>query len=67
MVNLGKVDVETAAKIEADINEWLLHMQIIGDRIPDFWDELNASERLGEWLSALGYRKVEGAIPLIKP
>ena len=67
MVNLGKVDVETAAKIEADINEWLLHMQIIGDRIPDFWDELNASERLGEWLSALGYRKVEACLSGFHP
>ena len=34
-------------------------MAFIGDRIPDFWDELNG-ERLGEWLSALGYRKIEG-------
>ena len=59
MVILGKIDLETASKIEADLNGWLLHMQTIGDRIPDFWDELNISERLGEWLSACGYRKLD--------
>lgn len=58
-INLGKVDQEAAAKIEADLDKCVAHMRAIRQDIPDFWKELNASERLGEWLSALGYRKQE--------
>lgn len=57
MVTLGDVDRTVAAQIENDLNEWVRHMQAIRDGVPDFWSEQNASERLGEWLAACGYRK----------
>lgn len=58
-----------AIEIENDLNVWTSYMQSIGDTVPDFWREYNASERLGEWLAACGYRKTEksmiaGAIDL---
>ena len=56
-INLGKIDQDMAAKIEADLDKWMAHMRAIRHGTPDFWAELNTSERLGEWLSALGYRK----------
>jgi rubrerythrin len=32
-------------------------MIFLRDSLPDFWDENNTSERIGEWLAVLGYRK----------
>lgn len=37
-----------------DIDRWVED----GEGTPDFWDELNTSERLAEHLWKLGYRKV---------
>lgn len=48
---------EVASQIEVDLDLWRAHMKAIGEGIPDFWDEQNASERLGDWLSACGYQK----------
>ena len=48
---------EAAKAIEADLDAWATHMAAIRQPVPDFWSELNASERIGEWLAALGYRK----------
>lgn len=49
--------LETANQIKKDLDAWQSHMRAIGEHIPDFWDEQNASERIGEWLAACGYQK----------
>jgi hypothetical protein len=56
-VNLVPFPYEAAKSIETDLDAWASHMAAIRQPVPDFWAELNTSERLGEWLAALGYRK----------
>jgi hypothetical protein len=46
-----------AREIEADIDAWIEQEESLGEDVPDFWHELNASERLAEFLAELGYRK----------
>lgn len=42
-----------------DIDRWVEDsIENEGEGTPDFWDELNTSERLAEYLWKLGYRKV---------
>lgn len=40
-----------------DINAWHHRALTSGEGAPDFWDELNTSERLAEWLVAAGYSR----------
>jgi hypothetical protein len=42
----------------ADLNAWAKDTTADEVSLPDFWDELCASERLADHLAALGYRKV---------
>lgn len=48
-------------EISADLDLWRMQMRASGDGVPDFWDELDTSDRLGEWLAARGYRKSDAS------
>lgn len=49
---------EDADALESDLDSWVKAMRATGESVPDFWDELCASEQLAEWLAASGYRKI---------
>ncbi len=54
--------LKATKQITEDLDAWNEHMLKIGENVPDFWDELNTSERLGEWLAACGYRRAEASL-----
>ncbi len=54
---MPKTIEDVANEIASDIDAWIERMLMLRDGVPDFWDELNTSERLGEWLAVHGYRK----------
>ena len=45
---------EAARQISAALADWADRMRYIGETVPDFWDELNMPDRLGEWLAHFG-------------
>lgn len=51
--------MDATNELAADIDAWVETTIAAqhGDGCPDFWDELNTSERLAEWLTAHGWRK----------
>jgi hypothetical protein len=57
----GHCPTDVAEEIKNDLESWRAHMgnvhSAFREDIPDFWDELNTSERLGDWLASCGYRK----------
>lgn len=47
--------------LEHDIAAWIEQQIEDGEMVPDFWDELDTSARLAEYLQKIGYRKVGDA------